>query len=83
MRVAIRDAVNRPSRKPFCWGGLKGYEQLQAVAQALRSVPPEESGTGVSVQGGIHNMLIFATYLTQPVVCGMKTRCYKSEKATF
>lgn len=46
MRVAIRDAVNRPSRKPFCWGGLKGYEQLQAVAQALRSVPPEESGTG-------------------------------------
>ena len=46
MRVAIRDAVNRPSRKPFYWGGLKGYEQLQAVAQALRDVPPEDPGTG-------------------------------------
>lgn len=46
IRVAIRDAVNRPSRKPFYWGGLKGYEQLQAVAQALRSVPSEEPETG-------------------------------------
>ena len=46
MRIAIRDAVNRPSRKPFYWGGLKGYEQLQAIAQALRSVAPEEPGTG-------------------------------------
>lgn len=46
IRVAIRDAVNRPSRKPFYWGGLRGYEQLQAVAQVLRSVPPEEPGTG-------------------------------------
>ena len=46
LRVAIRDAVNRPSRKPFYWGGLKGYEQLQAIAQALRSVPAEEAGTG-------------------------------------
>jgi len=46
IRVAIRDAVNRPSRKPFYWGGLRGYEQLQAVGQALRSVPPEEPETG-------------------------------------
>jgi hypothetical protein len=46
IRVAVRDAVNRPSRKPFYWGGLRGYEQLQAVAQALRTVPPEEPGTG-------------------------------------
>ena len=46
LRVAIRDAVNRPSRKPFYWGGLKGYAQLQAIAQALRSVPAEEAGTG-------------------------------------
>ena len=46
VRVAIRDAVNRPSRRPFYWGGLKGYEQLQAIGQALRSVPPEEPGTG-------------------------------------
>jgi len=40
LRVAIRDAVNRPSRKPFYWGGLRGYEQLQAIAQVLQSVPP-------------------------------------------
>ena len=46
IRVAVRDAVNRPSRKPFYWGGLKGYEQLQAIAQTLCGVPPEEPGTG-------------------------------------
>ena len=45
MRVAIRDAVNRDSRKPFYWGGLKGYEQLQAIAQVLHRVPPEEPET--------------------------------------
>jgi hypothetical protein len=32
---AIRDAVNRNSRKPFFWGGLVGYQQLQAISQAL------------------------------------------------
>lgn len=31
----MRDAVNRGSRKPFTWGGLKGYQQLQAIAQGL------------------------------------------------
>ena len=41
LRVAIRDAVNRPSRKPFHWGGLTGYQQLEGMAQALRSVPTE------------------------------------------
>lgn len=41
IRTAIRDAVNRPSRKPFHWGGLTGYEQLEAIAQALRSEPLE------------------------------------------
>lgn len=46
LRVAVRDAVNRASRKPFYWGGLKGYVQLEAVAQVLRTVPPQEPGTG-------------------------------------
>lgn len=41
IRTAIRDAVNRPSRKPFHWGGLTGYEQLEAIVQALRSEPLE------------------------------------------
>jgi len=45
VRVAIRDAVNRRSRKPFYWGGLKGYEQLQAIGQALQGVLPEEPET--------------------------------------
>jgi len=35
MRMAIRDAVNRSTRKPFSWGGLAGYQQLEAIAQAL------------------------------------------------
>jgi hypothetical protein len=39
VRVAVRDAVNRKSRKPFYWGGLKGYEQLEAIAQALGEAP--------------------------------------------
>ena len=42
-RVAIRDAVNRPSRKPFYWGGLKGYRQLEAIAQVLHAMPVAEN----------------------------------------
>jgi len=41
IRAGIRDAVNRKSRKPFDWGGLKGYEQLQAIAQVLNEVPDD------------------------------------------
>lgn len=46
VRMAIRDAVNRKSRKPFYWGGLKGYEQLDAIAQALGEVASDELETG-------------------------------------
>jgi hypothetical protein len=46
VRLAIRDAVSRKSRKPFYWGGLKGYEQLGAIAQALAEVPSDEPETG-------------------------------------
>jgi hypothetical protein len=38
-RLAIRDAVNRTTRKPFYWGGLKGYRQLESIAQALHTLP--------------------------------------------
>ena len=41
VRLSIRDAVNRTSRKPFHWGGLDGYAQLQAIAQALHTLPQE------------------------------------------
>jgi len=42
-RLAIRDAVNRATRKPFYWGGLKGYHQLESIAQALHSLPVTEN----------------------------------------
>ncbi|MFO7697176.1 MAG: hypothetical protein R6X16_08470 [Anaerolineae bacterium] len=35
-RCAIRDALNRFSRKPFQCGGLKGYDQLVAIEQHLQ-----------------------------------------------
>lgn len=37
--------MNRNSRKPFFWGGLAGYQQLEAIAQALRQVtdPDQDS----------------------------------------
>ena len=34
-RRAIRDALTRPSRKPFQYGGLQGYDQLVGTNQAL------------------------------------------------
>lgn len=39
IRMAIRDAVNRTTRKPFYWGGLKGYRQLEGISQALHMMP--------------------------------------------
>lgn len=34
----MRDAVNQGSRKPLTWGGLKGYQQLQAIALSLAQI---------------------------------------------
>jgi hypothetical protein len=42
-RMAIRDAVNRATRKPFYWGGLKGYRQLESIAQVLHTMPVTEN----------------------------------------
>ncbi len=39
IRAAIRDCVNRTSRKPFHWGGIQGYQQLSAIGEILRSLP--------------------------------------------
>ena len=41
-RMAIRDAVNRTTRKPFYWGSLKGYRQLERIAQTLHTLPVAE-----------------------------------------
>lgn len=37
--------MNLKSRKPFCWGGLAGYQQLESVQQAL-SILPESLDDG-------------------------------------
>lgn len=37
-RIAIRDAVNEESRKPFHWGGLSGYSQMEAIGQVLPQI---------------------------------------------
>jgi hypothetical protein len=42
-RLAIYDAVNRTTRKPFYWGGLKGYRQLESIAQTLHAMPVDEN----------------------------------------
>jgi len=38
IRTAVRDAVNRESRKPFYWGGLKGFQQLDGIAKILHAM---------------------------------------------
>ncbi|MBD0299636.1 MAG: hypothetical protein ICV82_05125 [Nitrososphaera sp.] len=45
IRAAIRDCVNRISRKPWKWGGLSGYQQLSAIGSILRSLPCREIDT--------------------------------------
>jgi hypothetical protein len=45
VRLAIRDAVTRTSRKPFLWGGVAGYDQLHAIGQALHRVPIDAETT--------------------------------------
>jgi len=44
-RRAVRDAVNRRSRKPFHWGGLAGYHQLEAIAEGLKGICGREEET--------------------------------------
>jgi len=39
VRLAIRDAVRGTSRKPFAWGGVAGYDPLDAVSPALHRLP--------------------------------------------
>ena len=43
--MAIRDAVNRNSRKPFDWGGLSGYEQMEAIQPALHQMLTANPGS--------------------------------------
>lgn len=38
LRAAIRDSVNLASRKPFFWGGVKGYQQLRGIAESLHQL---------------------------------------------
>lgn len=45
VRACIRDACTRPTRLPFAWGGLRGYQQLEAIAAALRPIPAADPQT--------------------------------------
>lgn len=45
IRTAVRDAVNRESRKPFFWGGLKGFQQLEAMAKVLHGIADTAAAT--------------------------------------
>jgi len=45
IRRAVRDALHHKSRKPFYWAGLTGYQQLEAIDQALANVPADEPET--------------------------------------
>ncbi len=42
--MGIRDAANRSSRKPFSWGGLTGYRQLEAIAESIHEMPLAQEG---------------------------------------
>lgn len=42
--MGSRDAANRSSRKPFSWGGLTGYRQLEAIAESLHELPLTQEG---------------------------------------
>ncbi|HZD57565.1 MAG TPA: hypothetical protein VE136_12610 [Anaerolineales bacterium] len=51
--------MNRNSRKPFYWGGLAGYQQLEAIAQALHQVTDadEESHYLQQLLGRVNRVL--------------------------
>lgn len=71
IRAAIRDCLNRTSRKPFRWGGLNGYEQLEAIGSILRSLPCREIDTdylsvlSVWIDQALNNNLSVALDLAQ------------------
>jgi hypothetical protein len=71
IRAAIRDCVNRTSRKPWSWGGIEGYQQLKTIGAILRSLPCQEIDTdylsllSVWVDQALNNNLSVALDLEQ------------------
>ncbi|WP_414545757.1 hypothetical protein [Nostoc sp. CCY0012] len=71
IRAAVRDCVNRTSRKPFRWGGIEGYQQLKTIGAILRSLPCREIDTdylsvlSVWVDQALSNNLSLALDLEQ------------------
>ena len=45
IRMAVRDAVNRSSRNPWQWGGLRGYQQLDAMERELHRISGSDAET--------------------------------------
>lgn len=60
IRTAVRDAVNRESRKPFHWGGLKGFQQLEAIAKVLhgKDAPVPAGIVGTAAETAYFQQLI-------------------------
>lgn len=52
--------MNRNSRKPFFWGGLKGYQQLEAIAQALHRLQVRDPESAY-----LHSLLQPVEYVLQ------------------
>jgi hypothetical protein len=69
--MAIRDTVNRRTRKPFAWGGLAGYQQLEAIDQALTqliTVDPESAylqQLSMQVQRALHKNRTLANHVKE------------------
>jgi hypothetical protein len=66
IRAAVRDAVNRESRKPFFWGGLKGFQQLDAIAKVLHGkASPAPPGKASPVPSGMVGTSVETAYFQQ------------------
>lgn len=71
IRAAVRDCINRTSRKPWRWGGIEGYQQLETIGSILRNLPCREIDTdylsvlSVWVDQALSNNLAVALDLSQ------------------
>jgi len=71
MRIAIRDALYRTSRKPFQWGGLQGYQQLQFISEHLQALCTADPGNAYwrqlshQVERTVEKNRVVATHLAE------------------
>lgn len=84
-RRAIRDALSRPSRKPFRCGGLQGYDQLVGIEQYLSqqrlkgSLDPYLDQLHGCVQRALEATASRAQGVRQARACLTEMECYLAE----